>query len=264
MLSLVFLGVAYVAGKKRSKKATTTTTTTTVALRYAEIGPEASYRFMEGYKKEEGVVLTNSGLMYKVLEKGNGTGHPMGEAGCDIKYWGRLVNGFQFESSDDRDDPFVFINPTNVLLGWEEAMYLMVEGDIFEIVIPQELAYGDEGRKPYIPPNVTVIFKLHLIRIRGPKMADNGTMIMNPLAKKALYKKDGNLIDTNEFRRLGHEIKEIDEEDLEKDEEELAEEEEARAESEKRRQMRETKFKKRREMEAKKKRWEESNAKDDL
>jgi FKBP-type peptidyl-prolyl cis-trans isomerase len=68
-----------------------------------------------------------------------------------------------FDSSYDRGSPTSFA-PNQVIKGWTEAMQLMVEGDIWELTIPSELAYADHG-SGQIPGGAVLVFKLNLIKI---------------------------------------------------------------------------------------------------
>eukprot|EP00441_Pelagodinium_beii_P001293 CAMPEP_0197703286 /NCGR_PEP_ID=MMETSP1338-20131121/125361_1 /TAXON_ID=43686 ORGANISM="Pelagodinium beii, Strain RCC1491" /NCGR_SAMPLE_ID=MMETSP1338 /ASSEMBLY_ACC=CAM_ASM_000754 /LENGTH=298 /DNA_ID=CAMNT_0043287179 /DNA_START=68 /DNA_END=963 /DNA_ORIENTATION=- len=95
--------------------------------------------FLAAKEKEEGVVKLPSGLMYKVLKKGDGKHHPTKDSPCDCHYAGTLIDGTEFDSSYKRGTPTTFA-PQQVIKGWTEAMQLMVEGDKWEMYIPSELA----------------------------------------------------------------------------------------------------------------------------
>jgi len=56
-----------------------------------------------------------------------------------------------------------------VIGGWTEAMQLMVEGDKWELYLPSELAYGEEGSPPAIGGGDVLVFTLELLKINGPK-----------------------------------------------------------------------------------------------
>ena len=53
-----------------------------------------------------------------------------------------------------------------IVPGWQEALQLMVEGDIWEVVIPPGLAYGAQGVGTSIGPNETLIFEIELIMVK--------------------------------------------------------------------------------------------------
>merc|ERR1719491_27289 len=85
-------------------------------------------QFLEEKAAEEGVISLPSGLLYKVLKKGEGQHHPTADAPCDCHYAGSLIDGTEFDSSYKRGKPTTFA-PKQVIKGWTEAMQLMVEGD---------------------------------------------------------------------------------------------------------------------------------------
>ncbi|CAD7949893.1 unnamed protein product [Amoebophrya sp. A120] len=127
---------------------------------------EEGVRFLEDKGKESGVITLPSGLMYKVLKKGEGTMHPKVDTPCSCHYKGTLINGDKFDSSYDRGQPTTFA-PNQVIRGWTEAMQLMVEGDKWEMYIPSDLAYGAGGSPPKIPGDSTLIFQMEIMAING-------------------------------------------------------------------------------------------------
>merc|ERR1712007_144556 len=118
---------------------------------------------------EEGVTKLSSGLLYKVLKKGDGTESPTADSPCDCHYAGTLTNGKEFDSSYKRGQPTTFA-PNQVIKGWTEAMQLMVEGDKWEMYIPSELAYGDRGAGGVIPGKAALIFEMELIKVKGKQV----------------------------------------------------------------------------------------------
>ena len=115
---------------------------------------EAGKKFLAEKAKEDGVIVLESGLMYKVLRKGDGAYHPTADSSCSCHYGGKLITGETFDSSYDRGSPTDFA-PNQVIKGWTEAMQLMVEGDKWEMYIPSELGYGDGGSPPKIQARLT-------------------------------------------------------------------------------------------------------------
>jgi len=122
--------------------------------------------FLAENKKKDGVVTLPSGLQYKVLRKGDGAAHPTVSSPCECHYKGTLIDGTQFDSSYDRGSPTTFA-PNQVIKGWTEAMQLMVEGDKWEMTIPYNLAYGERGMPPQIPPKATLVFVMEILKIKG-------------------------------------------------------------------------------------------------
>lgn len=113
---------------------------------------------------EEGVVSLPSGLMYQVLNEGSGK-KPTAEDTVECHYEGRLIDGTVFDSSYKRGQA-VDLRANQVIKGWTEALVHMPAGSVWEVYIPQELAYGDREQgqiKPYSP----LVFKIELIKVNG-------------------------------------------------------------------------------------------------
>lgn len=119
--------------------------------------------YMEENAKKEGVVTTDSGLQYEILEEGDGA-TPTENDKVIAHYKGTLLDGTVFDSSYERGEPATF--PVNgVIQGWQEALKMMKEGSKWRIVVPANLAYGPRGAGPLIGPNETLIFDIELIAI---------------------------------------------------------------------------------------------------
>lgn len=113
--------------------------------------------------EEVKIVTTDSGLMYEVLESGEGAS-PGETDKVTVHYRGTLEDGTEFDSSHKRGQPAQF--PVNrVIRGWTEALQLMKEGDKWRLTIPPDLAYGSRGAGAKIPPNATLIFEVELIKV---------------------------------------------------------------------------------------------------
>lgn len=121
--------------------------------------------FLAENKNKEGVKTTASGLQYKVLVAGPGTGPtPKDTSVVKVHYKGTLLDGKEFDSSYKRNQPSDI--PLNgVIRGWTEGLQLMHVGDKFEFYIPYQLAYGEEGRGTTIPPASVLIFEIELLEI---------------------------------------------------------------------------------------------------
>lgn len=127
------------------------------------IAKDAGKKFLENNKKKEGVVTLPSGLQYKILKEGKGP-KPAASDVVLCHYEGRLINGFVFDSSIERNEPAKF--PVNgVIAGWVEALQLMPVGSKWQLYIPSELAYGTQGAGKAIGPNETLIFDVELLEI---------------------------------------------------------------------------------------------------
>ena len=115
-------------------------------------------------KKKAGVKTLPSGLQYKVITEGKGKS-PKASDTVTVNYAGTLIDGTEFDSSYKRGQPVSF--PVGgVIKGWTEALQLMKEGSKWQLVIPSDLAYGEQGR-PGIPPNSVLIFEVELISIKA-------------------------------------------------------------------------------------------------
>jgi len=120
--------------------------------------------FLAENKSIEGVNITASGLQYKILETGTGA-TPELSSTVETHYEGTLIDGTVFDSSYKRGETISF--PVNgVIPGWTEALQLMKEGDIWELVIPSNLAYGAQGAGEAIEPHSTLKFKIELIKVK--------------------------------------------------------------------------------------------------
>lgn len=119
--------------------------------------------FLALNESKEGVVTLPSGLQYKILKEGKGA-KPTASNSVKCHYEGRLVNGTKFDSSYDRKEPAVF-GVTQVIPGWTEALQLMPAGSKWELYIPYNLAYGENGAGQAIPPYAALIFDIELLEV---------------------------------------------------------------------------------------------------
>lgn len=119
--------------------------------------------FLASNKSAKGVLETNSGLQYLVLEKGNGSVHPAVKDTVRVHYHGTLLDGSVFDSSVNRGEPISF-GLSQVIKGWTEGLQLMVVGDKFKLFIPSHLAYGNRSAGS-IQPGSMLIFDVELLAI---------------------------------------------------------------------------------------------------
>jgi FKBP-type peptidyl-prolyl cis-trans isomerase FklB len=117
--------------------------------------------FLAANAKEAGVVVRDSGLQYKVLTEGSGP-TPQADSVVSVHYRGTLIDGTEFDSSYERNEP-LRLPVGGVIPGWTEALTLMKEGSKWQLFIPAELAYGEEGAPPVIGPNATLLFEIELL-----------------------------------------------------------------------------------------------------
>ena len=121
---------------------------------------EAGEKFLAENAKKEGVKTLPNGVQYKVLKEGTGV-IPADTSLVKVHYEGRLLNDSVFDSSYKRGEPTKF-RANQVIKGWTEALTHMPVGSIWEVYIPQELAYG-ERESGIIKPFSALIFKIELI-----------------------------------------------------------------------------------------------------
>ncbi len=112
----------------------------------------------------DGVMTTESGLMYKAITTSEGD-TPKETDTVEVNYEGSLVDGTVFDSSYERGESISF--PLNqVIPGWTEGLQLMTVGSKYELYIPADLAYGPGGTGP-IPPNSPLKFVVELLAIEA-------------------------------------------------------------------------------------------------
>ena len=131
-----------------------------------EYGPnkEAGEKFLAANKKKPGVVTLPSGVQYKVIKEGNGE-IPKDTSRVTVNYEGKTIDGKVFDSSYKRDKP-LSINANQTIKGWTEALVHMPVGSVWEVYIPQEMAYGDRMQGE-IKPFSVLIFKIELLSVGG-------------------------------------------------------------------------------------------------
>jgi len=106
---------------------------------------------------------TASGLIIEELVTGDGAEAAAGQE-VTVHYTGWLTNGTKFDSSKDRDDPFVFpLGGGRVIRGWDEGVQGMKIGGKRKLTIPPDLGYGARGAGGVIPPNATLVFEVELL-----------------------------------------------------------------------------------------------------
>jgi len=119
--------------------------------------------FLAENKKKKGVITTESGLQYLVLQEGDGP-KPKATDRVKVHYRGTLLDGTEFDSSYKRGQPVTFML-NRVIAGWTEGVQLMKVGSKYRLFIPSNLAYRERGAGPLIGPNSTLIFEVELLAI---------------------------------------------------------------------------------------------------
>lgn len=117
-------------------------------------------------KLASGFEKTESGLRYKIIQKGSGVKAEKQKM-VSVHYEGSLPNGQVFDSSYQRKQPIDFqLGVGQVISGWEEGIQLLQVGDKARFVIPSNLGYGSRGAGGVIPPNATLIFDVELMDVK--------------------------------------------------------------------------------------------------
>jgi FKBP-type peptidyl-prolyl cis-trans isomerase len=115
------------------------------------------------------MITTGSGLQYADTTEGKGVEAKAGQR-VSVHYTGWLwengVQGAKFDSSRDRNDPFVFaLGAGQVIRGWDEGVQGMKVGGQRRLIIPPQLGYGARGAGGVIPPNATLCFDVELLGV---------------------------------------------------------------------------------------------------
>ena len=127
---------------------------------------EEGEKFLAANAKKEGVKTLESGVQYKVLKEGTGI-VPADTSLVKVHYEGRLLNDSIFDSSYKRGEP-ITLRCNQTIKGWTDAMTHMPAGSIWEVYIPQDLAYG-EREQGMIKPFSVLKFKIELIEVNPKK-----------------------------------------------------------------------------------------------
>jgi len=120
---------------------------------------QAGEAFLAENAKKEGVIVTASGLQYKIIQPGTGQ-QPTAKDSVTVNYRGELINGSEFDAGNGISFPL-----GGVIAGWTEGLQLMKEGGKTRFFIPAGLAYGESGAGRVIPPNAALVFDVELLKV---------------------------------------------------------------------------------------------------
>ncbi|KAF0126598.1 MAG: FKBP-type peptidyl-prolyl cis-trans isomerase FkpA [Elusimicrobia bacterium] len=123
--------------------------------------------FLDKAAKERGAKRAKSGLIYKETKRGKGAS-PKADDMVKVHYHGTFTDGKVFDSSVERKQPAEF--PLGAVIPcWTEGVQMMKIGGKATLTCPSDIAYGDEGRPPFIPGGATLIFDVELLEIVKPE-----------------------------------------------------------------------------------------------
>ncbi|KAJ7332915.1 hypothetical protein JRQ81_015095 [Phrynocephalus forsythii] len=130
---------------------------------------------------EQGEDITpnkDRGVLKIVKRPGNKDESPMIGDKVYVHYKGKLANGKKFDSSRDRNEPFIFsLGKGQVIKAWDIGVATMKKGEICHLLCKPEYAYGSAGSVPKIPSNATLFFEIELLDFKGEDLFENGGII---------------------------------------------------------------------------------------
>lgn len=138
--------------------------------RYKVEGP----KFLEANKKKPGVIVTPSGLQFKVIKEGTGP-NPTMDDNVIIHLIGKFIDGKEFDNTHQRSPNPQEVGVKDMVGGFLEALKMMKAGGKYEVVVPSNLAYGEQGAGKIIPPNAVLVYEveLHGVKSKAQVEAEN-------------------------------------------------------------------------------------------
>lgn len=124
---------------------------------------EAGKKHIAKVKKEKDAKSLPSGVVYQMLKEGKGDS-PKATDKVKVHYHGTLIDGTVFDSSVERKSPATF-GLNQVIKCWTEGVQKLKVGGKAKLHCPSEVAYGDRGSPPKIPPGATLVFDVELLEI---------------------------------------------------------------------------------------------------
>lgn len=118
--------------------------------------------FLEDKKDDEGVKSLAQGVLYEVINSGDGKQANLRSI-VSVYYKGELINGKVFDDNTKQGYPDAF-RLNELITGWQIAIPQMKEGDKWRIYIPSELGYGKRGTHG-IPGDSTLVFEIELVKV---------------------------------------------------------------------------------------------------
>jgi FKBP-type peptidyl-prolyl cis-trans isomerase FkpA len=123
-------------------------------------------RFLKENAGKEGIIVTKTGLQYKVLKEGAGP-IPKETDIVTVHYRGTLIDGKEIINTYTKGQP-AKLPLRSSIPAWKEGFQLMKVGSKYNFFIPPDLAYGEDGYQPFIGPNALLIYEVELLGIVPP------------------------------------------------------------------------------------------------
>ncbi|RQV96942.1 FKBP-type peptidyl-prolyl cis-trans isomerase, partial [bacterium] len=165
LMGLLCVSVVLMLGCGGQKKADDSATKQDEAKSMKTEDPHAGHDHATDMTKAAGdTITTESGLQYIDIKVGDGASPQTGDQ-VSVHYTGWLLaNGRKFDSSKDRQQPFMFpLGQGRVIKGWDEGVASMKVGGLRQLIIPSELGYGNRGAGAVIPPGAALVFDVELL-----------------------------------------------------------------------------------------------------
>lgn len=129
-----------------------------------DLSAASNQKFLADNAARPGVFVTKDGLQYRILKAGHGKSPHYNDDQVTVSYKGWMINGKVFDQT--KPGQTATFPAGQLIPGWIEALSLMKEGDTWELVIPSELGYGEEGAGTDIPPDQTLVFDMTLLKVK--------------------------------------------------------------------------------------------------
>lgn len=166
----------------------------------------AGVAFLDEYKAEEGVVTEDNGVAYKVLTEGSGP--TVGTDVAFVTYTGKKIDGTVFDSNAGEGGEPVPFTSSAVIPGLGSVLEQMNVGAKYEIAIPSELAYGEQGQPGVINPNETLVFEVEVTDIQDAPEAPAQAQVA-PAEEAEIEEEDAEVLE--EDAEEAEELEESDE-----------------------------------------------------
>mmetsp|Transcript_5229 Transcript_5229/g.11567 ORF Transcript_5229/g.11567 Transcript_5229/m.11567 type:complete len:151 (-) Transcript_5229:1087-1539(-) len=127
-------------------------------------------------KQRENIKNIETLLDLKILKPGDAVNFPKQGDSVSVHYKGFLQDGTCIDDSFERGQPVYFIlGAEQVLKGFEVVLPVLSRGEKAKITLTPDLAYGDKGYPPIIPPKSTLIFEIELLTFSSIGHAERRT-----------------------------------------------------------------------------------------